>query len=160
MRRILIGRCPRRTLLRALLVAAVLTFVGRVLVRPALTRGSSMEPTVADGSFHLLNLQAYRKASPAYGDIVAIRMYGGRSMYLKRVLGVPGDRLAFEEGRLIVNDRPREEPYVRWPGPWNLEPITLGAQEYFVAGDNRSTPVEAHLIGVVQRADIAGKLLW
>ena len=160
LRRILIGRSLRRTLLRASLTALVLVFVGRTLLRPAFTRGLSMEPTVSDGSFHLLNLQAYRWAAPQRGDVVVIRVYGGRSMYLKRIVGLPGETVGFSEGDLYINGRHRQEPYVHLFGSWNIESVTLEEDEYFVVGDNRSTPPEAHLMGRVGAGDIAGKLLW
>ncbi|MBN1269598.1 MAG: signal peptidase I [Kiritimatiellae bacterium] len=152
------GRSLRRTLIR-LVVLAILTWVvfGRLFPFVRI-EGLSMEPSLRNGSIHLANRIEYRSAEPQRGDIVMIRMAGTRVMYAKRVLGVPGDRVAFEHGTLVVNGTPVSEPYVVLDGAWNMPAVTLGPGEYFVAGDNRSMPLDAHTLGTVRRDRIAGGL--
>ena len=159
-KQVLVGRNPRRTLLRALVLIAVLWGSSRFLVRPALTDGISMEPTVHDGSLHLIDRVTYRMRAPMAGEIVAIHTLGNRVWYLKRVLAVPGQRVAMTGGQLTVDDQPVVEPYVKLPGDWTFREMELRAGEYFVAGDNRATAIDEHLFGRVQRSDIVGRLLW
>lgn len=159
-RHLLIGRHPRRTLVRAAVLAVLVFVVGRFVLRPALTQGISMEPTVADRSLHLLNLVAYRTGDPQWGDIVAVRTHGEHLYYLKRVIGVPGEAIAFAEGVLLRDTQVVPESYVQRVGHWNMDAVLLGPEEYFVAGDNRSTSMRDHVMGVVDQEHIRGKLLW
>lgn len=156
----LIGREPRRTLRRALVLAVVTYLLFGHVLRPVLVRGISMEPTLHDGGLRLANLLRYRNHEPQRGDIVIIRMAGGRSFYLKRVLAMPGETISFRNGHRQLSGRPAPEPYLADAGTWDMAPIELGPAQYFVAGDNRSVPIEQHLVGTVARADIRGGLLW
>jgi len=158
---LLLGRHPGRTLVRvAVLVAAAILVFGWVLL-PVRAEGISMRPTYEPGGFRLVNRLAYRIGNPRRGDVVAIRLAGEGVIYIKRVLGLPGERLHIEGGRVIVDGTPVEEPYVRHRrDSWTLPEATLGADEYFVAGDNRGMPIEQHELGKVRRGRIAGKVVW
>jgi signal peptidase I len=157
---LLIGRNPRRTLVRLLVSATVLTLIGTQVWVPTRIVGTSMEPTLRDGSWRVVALRRYRHADPAPGDLVCIRLAGRRVAYLKRVLAVPGDRIAFDQGRLFINGHEAAEPYVRLRGgDWTLAEIVLKEGEWFVAGDNRAMPVREHVAGVVARHRIIGGLL-
>lgn len=159
-RRLLIGRRPARTLLRAFVWAAAATlFFGRVLL-PVRVSGDSMEPTVHDGAIRFAFLQRYAYSDPRPGDLVVIRMAGQKVMFLKRVLAVGGERVAFERGALRVNGYPRPEPYLRDAGDWTLPETFVPRGELFVAGDNRSVPMESHVMGFVKRNRIAGGIVF
>ena len=82
--------------------AALTLFFGRVLL-PVRVKGDSMEPTVRNGSVRFAFLLRYAVSDPRPGDLVVIRMAGRKVMFLKRVLAVGGDRVAFERGALRVN---------------------------------------------------------
>ena len=157
----LFGRHPRRTLLRvALLVAGAAVLFGWVLL-PVRAEGISMEPTYEPGGFHLVNRLAYRTHGPARGDIVAIRLAGPHVVYVKRVIGLPGDRVRISEGQVFIDDRALAEPYVRRRNPsWILPQTTLGADEYFVVGDNRAMRIELHELGVAHLRRIVGKVIY
>ncbi len=154
------GRHPRRTALRAALIALVASLVFGRVWRPAWVAGESMAPTVPDRSFRFVALLRYARRDPQPGDIVAVRMAGRRVMYLKRVLATGGDRIAFSNGVLRVNGVVRPEPYVQFHGDWTFAETTLAADEFFVAGDNRALPPPAHVAGAVRRDRIAGGLLY
>jgi len=136
----------------------VLVF-GYVLL-PLRLDGASMEPTYRDGSWTLVNTLAFRFREPARGDVVALRLAGPSYVYLKRVVGLPGERVAFVDGRLLVDGRPLVEPYVTEPCTWNRPPVVVGPDELFVVGDNRSNPLTHHAHGCVARARLAGGVLW
>lgn len=160
LRRIVLGRSPKRTLVRAGATAIVLVVIFRFVFTPVVTRGISMEPTIRDGSPHLVNRFRYRQHGPEPGDIVVISFAGRRMFYLKRVVAVPGERVAFDNGRLIVDGLPRSEPYLADRGDWTMPEVQLGTDEFFVAGDNRSVPIEAHKVGTVRRDKIVGGILF
>ncbi len=158
-KRLIVGRSPRRTLVRLGFIAVAAVLVG-LAARPVWIQGESMEPTYHDGTLRVANLAVYRWRDPRPGEVVAIRLAGLHVMYLKRVLAVPGDTVAFRDGTLWINGEPRAEPYVVRTGAWNVAATQGKADEYFVAGDNRSMPAEYHLFGWVSRSRIAGGMFW
>ncbi|MCX8091531.1 MAG: signal peptidase I [Verrucomicrobiae bacterium] len=179
----LIGRRPRVTLLRAAVLAGVAFVVFGFILLPVRIEGPSMLPAFRPGSFHLVNRLAYWWGTPQRGDVVAIRIsgreYNGREllgdlvrlrvnfrrlfrpsvMYLKRVVGLPGETIEFVDGRLLVNGRPLDEPWRRAPCNWTLPPRTLGPDQFFVVGDNRAQRPEDHTFGAAERARIVGKVI-
>ncbi len=157
---LVVGRNPRRTLLRTAVLAVACFVFFRFVWRPVWVEGESMEPTIASRTFRWANLARYWFRAPRTGDIVVVRIGGDRVMYLKRILAVPGERIAFSNGFFYVNSRLLAEPYVVLRGGWTTRAYTLGPDEYYVAGDNRSGPIEAHATGIARRRQIAGELAW
>lgn len=156
---IVFGRNPRNTLIRiVLLVVTVVVLVNFVLL-PIRVTGISMWPTYKDRSFNLVNRLAYARHEPKRGDVVSIRYAGMHVMLMKRIIGLPGETIAFSNGKVLVNDRPLDEPYEKNECDWNVPPVTLKADEYFVVGDNRTMPVENHVFGVVERGHIVGRVI-
>ncbi len=155
-----LGASPGRTPLRAALWAILLYVVGSQWARPVRVRGISMEPVLRDGSFRLATMRRYHVQPPTRGAIVLIAMPGGRTFYTKRVVGLPGETVAFDQGTLHINGQIQAEPYLHSPGTWTLAPVVLGARDYFVVGDNRSMPIDEHVVGVVNRKNIVGGLWW
>ena len=161
-----IGRNPRTTLVR-LAITLVLVFVGfRMSIQPILVQGISMQPTYRDGQRRFLNKLAYRFAEPMRGDVIGIREAGKQVLLLKRVVGLPGERLRIVQGTVLINGDPLEEPYllpptngVRNPAPWNLQEVRLGQDEHYVIGDNRSMRQTDHYFGIVERERIVGRLI-
>ena len=155
-RRLVFGSNPRRTTVRiGVLTLICVVLFGWVLL-PVRADGDSMLPTYASGGFTLVNRMAYVSTKPRRGDIVAIRLAGPRVVYIKRILGLPGERFAVGDGRVFINDAALDEPYVRHQHSWNVEEVTLGPAEYFVAGDNRGTSD----YGRVDAARILGRLMF
>lgn len=155
-----IGRNPRRTLLRTVLWVVLCVVIFRFILPPIKVKGTSMDPTFKDGSYHLTETLTYLIRNPAPRDIIAIEMAGRHTMYLKRILGAPGDELWFENGTLYRNDEAVPEEYVVYQGNWTTPKVKLNVDEYFVAGDYRVIPWEWHAMGVVDRERIAGKVLF
>jgi signal peptidase I len=161
MRAILVGRNPRRTLLRVAVLVAVAVVVFRWVLLPVRAQGVSMQPTYEPGSFHLVNRLAFARGAPARGDVVAIRLAGPGVVYVKRIIGLPGERVRISDGQVFVNDAPLEEPYVKHrSAAWSLPEAALGAGEYFVVGDNRGMPIGQHELGKTSRARIVGRVVF
>jgi signal peptidase I len=159
-RRIIFGRNPRRTAVRVLVLAVVAFITFTWIFIPIRTDGISMEPTYRSDSLKLVNRLSYRVGEPTRGDIVAIRLAGPHIVFVKRVVGLPGERLAFVGGVIQINGVPLDEPYVRNRQPWNRPEVVLGAREYFVVGDNRGMSQGSHKFGIVDRERILGKVLY
>jgi signal peptidase I len=162
-----VGRNPKRTLVRAAILALVCVVVFKFVLLPVRVAGLSMAPTYADHSVNFVNRLSYHWHEPQRGDVVCIRLNlpptNGWSaphiMYLKRVIGLPGETVLFVDGRVRVNGQTLEEPYEKGPCDWNTAPVTLGSNEYFFVGDNRSMPKEEHTFGKPERSRIVGKAL-
>jgi signal peptidase I len=156
----LVGKNPRTTILRivVILVVAVVLFGGVLL--PVRLEGISMLPTYRDGRINFANRLAYWRRGPARGDVVAIRMAGPSAVYVKRIVALPGERVEIVMGVVTIDGTPLVEPFVVSRSAWNMQPLALGADEYFVVGDNRAMAMENHDFGRVARERIIGKLLF
>lgn len=154
--RAIAGAHPKRTLVRVgvLIVTAYVVF-GHVLL-PIRGVGPSMLPTIHEGELLFVNRMSYRFREPARGDVVAVRVAGRSLVYVKRLLALPGDRIAFVDGVLWRNGEPVDEPYARRRDDWQLEEVTLGMNDYFVVGDNRSMPMALHEFGTATRERLIG----
>jgi signal peptidase I len=158
---IAIGRNPKRTLMRAG-VLGVVCFVFfkfyffEQIIRQVRVDGNSMFPTYHDGTRNYVNKLAYRHADPKRGDVVAIRMAGEHEMLLKRIVGLPGETVAFAHGKLLINGKDIDEPYLKQHSlPPDMDPVTLKPDEYYVIGDNRMMSDQ----GRIDRSRIVGRII-
>ncbi len=159
LRILVIGRNPKVTLARAVVLAILCFVVFKFVLLHIRVEGISMLPTYQDGSAHFVNRIAYLWHEPRRGDVVGIRLAGYHLMYLKRIIGLPGETVAFVNGQVLINDQVLDEPYEKLSCDWNLPPEKLGPDEYFVVGDNRTMPPENHTFGKVERDRIVGKTI-
>jgi signal peptidase I len=158
--RLLLGRSPRRTLLRGTLLAAVAAAVFFWVLLPVRAHGPSMLPTHPPRALLFVNTLSYRWGSPARGDVVAIRMAGRHLVYIKRIVGLPGEAIRIDHGLVLVDDQPLDEPYVKHRGPWSVPPTRLEPDEYYVIGDNRGMSREDHLFGTTRRRRLLGRVVF
>jgi signal peptidase I len=156
---IAIGRNPRNTFIRIVVLVAVCFIVFNFILLPIRVTGISMLPAYKDRSINFVNRLAYLRHEPRRGDVVNIRYAGIHRMLMKRIVGLPGETIAFEGGQMFINGKPLDEPYEKSPCDWNRPPVKLDANEYFVVGDNRTMPMEDHWFGKVLRERIVGKVL-
>jgi signal peptidase I len=158
---VVFGPNPRRTAIRAgvLIVASAVVF--GVALLPVRLSGISMEPTYTDGQMNFANRLAYAGGRrPSRGDVVAIRMAGMSVLYVKRIVGLPGERVEITMGTVLINGDPLLEPTVVRKAPWNVPAVTLGDDEYYVIGDNRAMSARNHDFGRATRDRIIGKMLF
>jgi signal peptidase I len=80
-------------------------------------------------------------------------------MYMKRVIGLPGETIAFHRGKVFINGELLVERYVKLPCHWERPPVTIEPGYYYVVGDNRSMAFDDHMQGQVARDRIIGKVL-
>ena len=156
-RRLVFGSDPRRTAVRVLVLATLSFIIFKWVLIPIRAEGISMEPTYQSGSLHLANRLAYRYRNPARGDIVAIKLAGPHVLYVKRIIGLPGEHLSIERGQVYINGAPLTEPYVKNRRGWDKPEVALTAREYFVIGDNRGMRATDHDFGRVDVSRILGK---
>ena len=106
-----IGRNPRLTLVRVAVLIVTCFVAFKFILLPIRVEGISMLPTYKDRSWNFVNRFAYFRHGPQRGDVVSIRLAGIHRMYLKRIIGLPGETVAFEHGRLLIDGKIMDEPY-------------------------------------------------
>ena len=120
---------------------------------------SSMVPTLEVNDRVLVNKLVYRFGEPERGDIVVFEAPDGMTRLIKRVVGVPGDRIAVERGTLVVNGERQEEPYLNpeLPDESTYGPITVPEGCVFAMGDNRADSEDSRFLGPVPEEYVVGK---
>lgn len=139
----------------ALLLGIVFAIVG---LRPGQVTGLSMEPRIDTDEYVVINALAYRMRPPARGDVVAFRHErSAPEVYLKRVIGLPGDRVAIVDGTVYLNGKPLNEPYVRFRDRRSAAPVAVPADNLYVLGDNRANSDDSRSWGFVPSGDVIGR---
>ena len=142
----------------ALLVVLIYAIMG---VRPGQVSGLSMEPRIDSDEYVLINALSYRLGSPHRRDVVAFKHErSAPSVYLKRVVGIPGDRLEIRSGTVWLNGAELAEPYVRFRDKRSLAPLVVPAGSYFVLGDNRANSDDSRSWGFVGASDLIGRAVF
>lgn len=152
----------------AIAVAAV--FIVRTFVaQPFLVSGSSMEPGFSNGDYLLIDELSYRFREPKRGEVVVFRYPGDhRSFYIKRIIGLPGERVRIQNGAVTIHspdgaEKTLTEEYIARQYFSGSIDVTLGSEQYFVMGDNRDFSFDSRMWGPLEKYDITGLVrfrLW
>jgi signal peptidase I len=170
-------------------IFALIMFLGvRLVVQNFRVEGLSMDPTYETGQYVLVNKALYSRINleaisdwvpfwqsddsahyifrrPHRGDVVVFEppiAPGGERDFIKRVIGEPGDRVEIRDGRVLVNGFLLEEGYlppVQTTCFGQYCDVTLGADQYFVLGDNRPNSSDSRYWGPVNGGSIIGRAL-
>ena len=159
LRQLLIGRSLGRSLIRGLSMALALLLGSWFILVPVRAHGPSMTPTYSDRQLLLVNRLAYRFGEVRRGDVVAITLNGAQAVLVKRIIGLPGERIRIDAGQVMIDDKPLSEPYCVYRLPWNILETQLGPDEVFVIGDNRAMLEKYHDFGRADRSRILGRLI-
>ncbi|MBI1792961.1 MAG: signal peptidase I [Chloroflexi bacterium] len=140
-------------------LAVILFLVINMLSARVRVDGFSMLPTLQDGEFMLVNKLAYRTGLPTRGDIIVFRSTTTDNLDLvKRVIGLPGDKVEVRNGQLILNGQALSESYINaapnYSGQWQVPDGYL-----FVLGDNRNNSSDSHQWGFLPMQNIIGKAI-
>lgn len=135
------------------------------VLQPFLVDGNSMEPNFQNQEYLLVDQITYRFRPPKRGEVIIFHFPRQREYdYIKRVIGLPGEKVGIKTGRITINGRVLEEPYLPIEESTLLGNDidqdynkTLGENEYFVLGDNRGHSSDSREWGIVPRADIIGR---
>lgn len=131
-------------------LAVLAALIAAFFVRLPQVSGLSMEPHIRSGEYVLINTFAYRLGTPRRSDIVAFRHVGdARAVFIKRVIGIPGDRIRIERGQVYVNGNRLDEPYVRHDDGRSFPEIVVPASSVYVLGDNRAESEDSRFFGPV-----------
>lgn len=167
MKRMTIDRNEIREWLKALIISLILIVVVRTFFfTPTLVKGASMEPTLHDQDRMIIT----KIGEPKRFDIIVFHAPEGKD-YIKRVIGLPGDRIEYKNDILFVNGEAYEEPYLNeeksklidgpLTGSFTLRDTPVGSDtvpkgHLFVMGDNRRHSNDSRHIGAVPIEKVIG----
>lgn len=132
--------------------------------------GLSMYPTLDNDDYLIATKIDYRLHSPRRGDIIIMRdPFDPSKDFIKRVIGLPGEKLLIRNGQVFINGQALQEPYIN-PEPWtvnanypaaagpgDVQPYAIPSDEYFVMGDNRNRSSDSRVFGAVKRNQIEAR---
>jgi signal peptidase I len=142
------------------ILAVVLYLIIQTLTQRIKVESSSMRPTLWENDYVVVNRLAYLFSKPHRGDIIVFKNPNPQDPnqipYIKRVIGLPGDQIHIEAGKVFINGVILTEPYLTVPtnqgGDW-----TVPANSLFVMGDNRNNSSDSRSWGWVPIGDVFGK---
>ncbi len=153
------------SLIETILVALVLAIVLYLFIMtPHEVVGNSMHPTYKNGEFLMANKITYKISKPERGDVIIFK-FSDTQDFIKRVIGIPGDEVMIKDGKIYINgDLLDEADYldssvITNGGSYLHEgqTITVGSDEYFVCGDNRTNSSDSREFGPIKISAIKGK---
>lgn len=158
--------------IRTILLAVIIAFLIRAfLFTNYIVEGDSMLPTMHNGDRLVVNKLVYKIYEPERFDVIVFHA-NSQVDYIKRIIGLPGDHIAFKGDVLYINGEPYDEPYLEemkanvqsgtYTNDFTLEEIigkeTIPEDTVFILGDNRQNSTDSRNLGVVQIDEIVGKV--
>ena len=143
-------------------VPGLRTLIGLFAASQYRAQGPSMEPNYANGHHFVIDRSSFQRRPPQRGQVIVFThpSLDGEAM-LKRVVGLPGEKIGLAMGRVYIDDEPLNEPYLPTQQEdnhlWNLE-WQLNQDEFFVLGDNRSDSLDSRRLGPIREGWIVGKV--
>lgn len=127
-----------------------------------------MEPTFQSGDYILTSRVTYKMRAPERGDVVVFKSPKNPDIeYIKRIIGLPGDKLLFENGNILINGKLLQENYIAaqtnlWEGGYVKEgaELTIPDGDIFVMGDNRPRSSDSREFGPVAEETIIGQVFF
>lgn len=143
-----------------IMAVVVITLVGKFLFSVFFVDGESMAPNLETKELVTLNVSAYYTHNPARGDVVVVKYPGDptQKKYVKRVVGLPDEKITIKGGRVYLNDTLLREEYLDYgvlTEP-NKE-VKLSDKQYYLMGDNRPGSNDSRYFGPVEKRFIVGR---
>lgn len=151
-----------------LIALAIVVPIRYFLIQPFYVKGASMEPNFYDHEYLIIDEISYRLREPQRGEVVVFKYpRNPRQFYIKRIVGLPGENIQVKDGAVYITATDGqqymyEEDYLD-PGlvtqAYNYSDVTLGTEQYFLLGDNRSASYDSRHFGVVTREFLVGRAI-
>lgn len=142
-----------------LISLAIIVPIRLFLVQPFYVEGASMEPNFYDKEYLIINEISYRFDSPQRGEVVIFKSPADdRVYYIKRVIALPGEAVEVRSGHIYINNQELKESYIGKFSNDNQAPVTLGDNQYYLLGDNRTNSHDSRKFGPIDRDRLIGKV--
>lgn len=144
---------------------AIFLFIYLLVLQPHKIKGSSMHPNFPDGEYLLTDKVTYRFGEPKRGDVIVFKAPTNEGEeFIKRIIGLPGEKVSVKNSVIYINGSPLNEGYiggnvVTSAGNFLQEggEVIVPEEEYFVLGDNRSHSSDSRTWGFVAKKKITGR---
>jgi signal peptidase I len=150
-----------------LLLVIVVLPIRFFLFEPFLVKGESMEPNFHNFDYLIVDKLTYHLREPQRGEVIVFRPpFEERVYYIKRIIGLPLEKLIIEESKITIfnKEHPQgfvlNEPYLQNHYTAGKIEVNLGPDEYFVLGDNREVSYDSRKWGPVKRERIVGRVVF
>jgi signal peptidase I len=153
-----------------LIVAVLLAFLIRTFIaEPRYIPSASMVPTLQLGDRLVVEKISYQLHPPERFDIAVFKVppqlqqdgYSSDQAFIKRVIGIPGDRIAIQKGKVYLNEQPLSESYiVEVPKIEDMPTVTVPANQLFMMGDNRNNSNDSRYWGFLPLENVIGKAVF
>jgi len=143
------------------------------VAQPNEVKGSSMYPNFVDKEYLLTEKLSYRFGEPSRGDVVIFKAPKGETCavdeceYIKRIIGIPGDRVMVKEGEVYLNGEKLDQSFlpqgvISEPGDFSIEgqEMTIPEGKYLCFGDNRPNSRDGRVFGPIDKSLIVGKAFF
>ncbi|MCL5009294.1 MAG: signal peptidase I [Patescibacteria group bacterium] len=150
-----------------LLAMVIILPVRTFLAEPFMVSGSSMIPNFHDKDYLIVDRLSYRMHNPQRGDVIVLKFPKDTTQYfIKRIIGLPGETVICEQGRVAVEASAEAAPQILAETYLPSTALTqnckpkqvLGSDEYFVLGDNRMASSDSRVWGILPKDDIVGRV--
>jgi signal peptidase I len=144
------------------LALGIRTFVAEARYIPS----GSMLPTLEINDRLIIDKIGYDFGSPQRGDIAVfkptetLKEQNFNTAFIKRVIGLPGEKVEVKQGKVYVNDVPLKENYLNAAPDYQWGPVVVSPDSYLVLGDNRNNSYDSHYWGFVPRNDVIGRAIF
>jgi len=147
-------------LLQTITISVILFFGINAVSARIRIKSISMQPTLYEKDFVMVNKLAYRLGAPNLGDVIIFHypLAPDQEPYIKRVIGLPGDQIKINNQVVSINGEPIDEPYIKAPPNYSGEWV-VPEDSLFVLGDNRNSSSDSHQWGMVPLENVIGKAL-
>jgi signal peptidase I len=155
------------------LALSVFVLLYLFIAQPNEVKGNSMKPNFLNGEFLLTDKLSYQFGQPQRGDVVVFKApptepcAEEQCEYIKRIIGLPGDKVMVKEGQVYLNGKLLDQPFlseglITDPGDYNQEGVekTVPEGEYLCFGDNRPQSRDGREFGPIKRESIIGKAFF
>jgi signal peptidase I len=139
---------------------AIIIPVRYYLMQPFYVKGASMEPNFYNYEYLVIDELTYRFNDPARGDVVVLHNpKDPDQFFIKRIIGLPGETIEVKNHHVLINGTTLDEtPYLdETVETWGNQKVSLGEDDYYVMGDNRSESLDSRVFGAVSKDDFIGR---
>jgi signal peptidase I len=146
------------------IAGAVALVLIKFVVQTFYIPSESMIPTLQVKDRILVNEFIYRFKQPQRLDIVVFKPPPAANSddkdFIKRIVALAGETLEVKEGKVLINGKPLDEPYIAESPYYNYEAVKIPPENYFVMGDNRNNSDDSHVWGFLPKKNLIGKAMF